>query len=342
MGKIFISHAVADVELVDAFVDFLQTACGVKTEDIFCTSIEGMNIPDGSSFETFIKEKMQDASFVIMIITPSYYESVFCLCELGATWVLQHNNFPLLVPPLTFADLKAVLSPLQAGKINDESDLANLFDRLTKAGFANTTTARFGLKKDAFIEKFKTLKIKGRTNVSAKEHDELKAKYDAAVEATLEYDKEIKKLNSQFKELASKKDPTDVNAILLAHSDEPEKFEALINEFKAAAAKLPRAAMEAMFHGERSETYHLPHHYGSEHIHEGSKDAAQRQFIKLDGNEVSLMDSHPLVFSALQKLTELRKFMGTASNALIEKYESDHEHPFSIRNRDFWEKNLGL
>lgn len=111
MGKIFISHAVADKELVDAFVDFLQTGCGVSHEDIFCSSLEGMTIPEGSSFVQFMEETLRGADFVIMIITPSYYESIFCVCELGATWILQHNNFPLLVPPLDWSDFKAVLNP---------------------------------------------------------------------------------------------------------------------------------------------------------------------------------------------------------------------------------------
>jgi hypothetical protein len=153
MGKIFVSHAVADKELVDAFVDFLQTGCGVVLDDIFCSSLEGMTIPEGSTFVTFMEETLRDAEFVIMIISPSYYESVFCLCELGATWILKHNNFPILVPPLDWSDLKAILSPRHGGKINDASDLANLLDRLKTIGKGSMSTARFGLKRDGFLER---------------------------------------------------------------------------------------------------------------------------------------------------------------------------------------------
>src|SRR5262245_59010999 len=44
-----------------------------------------------------------------MVITPAYYESAFCLCELGATWIMGSEAMPLLVPPLDYDDLKAVL-----------------------------------------------------------------------------------------------------------------------------------------------------------------------------------------------------------------------------------------
>ena len=64
MGKIFISHAVADKDLVDAFVDFLQTGCGVKHEDMFCSSLEGMTIPEGSSFVHFMEDTLREADFV--------------------------------------------------------------------------------------------------------------------------------------------------------------------------------------------------------------------------------------------------------------------------------------
>ena len=342
MDKIFISHAVADKELVDVFVDFLQTGCGVSLDHIFCSSLEGVTIPEGSSFVEFMENTLREAVFVIMIITPSYYESVFCLCELGATWILKHNNFPLLVPPLDWSDLKAVLTPRHGGKINDTADLANLFDRLKAIGIGSMATARFGLKKDAFIEKLKTLKIKGKTSVSAKEHEELKAKYDAAVKSTIEYDNEIAKLKKQFEELAAKKDAADVRDVLLADSNEPERWEILVRAFNAAAESLPDAALEAMFSEERNENYCLPLYFANEHIHDSAQNAAERQFIKIDGNAVSLNSDHPSVSAAVARLGELRKFMSKASEPFTNKYEGNNKHPFSIRNRDFWEENLGL
>lgn len=218
----------------------------------------------------------------------------------------------------------------------------SLLSDSTSVSLITFASASFGLKKDAFIEKFKTLKIKGKTSVSAKEHEELRAKYDAAVKATIDYDNEIADLKKQFQELAAKKDVTDVREVLLAGSDEPDRLKILVSAFKAAARKLPDAALKAIFSEERDESYCLPQHFANEHIHESAQIAAERQFIKIDGNAVSLNSDHPSVSAATARLDDLRIFMLGASEPFANKYEHDNDHPFSIHNRDFWEKNLGL
>lgn len=342
MAKIFVSHAVADKELVDVFVDFLQTACGVKVDDIFCSSLEGMTIPEGKPFVEFIESRMNDAEIVIMILTPAFYESVFCLCELGATWILKHNNFPLLVPPLEFSDLKAVLSPRHGAKINEPSDLANLFDRLKSLGVANVATARFDLKRDAFLAKLKTLKIQGRTNIPAKDYEDLKKKYDDSVKEMISYEEAIAKLKTQFDELATKKDADDVNAVLLAGSTEPENFARLAKDVRAVMRKLPSTAVEAMFSKERREKYVLPDYYGNESSHQDAKKAAEKQIIELDGMTATLIDSHPLVREANKAVRELGQFMDNVTEPFSVTYEEENGHQLSLDNRDFWETNLGL
>ena len=43
--EIFISHAVKDKDLADAFVDLMVTAMGISADDIFCSSLEGTRSP---------------------------------------------------------------------------------------------------------------------------------------------------------------------------------------------------------------------------------------------------------------------------------------------------------
>jgi hypothetical protein len=38
MAKLFISHATADLVLIDPFVELLQTGLNIRQEDIFCSS----------------------------------------------------------------------------------------------------------------------------------------------------------------------------------------------------------------------------------------------------------------------------------------------------------------
>ena len=121
---IFISHAVKDKDLVENFVDnILQLGMGISTEDIFCSSLSGMGIPSGKNFIDYLKEEIQQPKGVIVFFSKSYISSQFCMCELGATWAMTHKILPILVPPLTYSDVKGVLTGIQVDKLNDADDL---------------------------------------------------------------------------------------------------------------------------------------------------------------------------------------------------------------------------
>ena len=86
MSEIFISHATADKRLAELLVNFLKEAIGVPTSAIFCSSVKGHDIPLGEDFNDYIKQSIQNPKLVILLMTPAYVESLFCLMELGAAW----------------------------------------------------------------------------------------------------------------------------------------------------------------------------------------------------------------------------------------------------------------
>jgi len=53
MKKIFISHSKFDQEVVRLFLDFLIRAIGIDEKSIFCSSVEGHDIPAGVNFNDF-------------------------------------------------------------------------------------------------------------------------------------------------------------------------------------------------------------------------------------------------------------------------------------------------
>ena len=73
-----------DEGLVGVFVDrILLLGIGLRNEDTFCTSIEGMGIKSGEDFRNIIKEKLQAAQMIIQIITENYKRSEVCLNEIS-------------------------------------------------------------------------------------------------------------------------------------------------------------------------------------------------------------------------------------------------------------------
>lgn len=342
-GGVFISHATVDKELVDALVDLLQTGMELPRERIFCTSLEGLGIPEGRDFVDFIREKLSGAEHVIMVISPRYFESPFCLCELGATWVLSGDAFPLIVPPLGFPDLKAVLSGVQAGMINNPATLDNLCDRLNKAA----PRARWNVKRDAFLRRFEreiAPTIAGPSRIAVERHEALQQQYDEAIAEVSDKDSEIRVLRQQIEELKALKDRAEVAEVTARYTDDQEHFEILVEEVKAAFRRLPSIAVEALYYEERGDPFIVKTGFDRDDSRlDAARSAEQNGYIAFHDSEVSLNHDDRKVRQATAALSELREFLsGGASGDFNERFDNEHEFPADLSNRRFWTHYLDL
>jgi len=154
--KIFISHSSEDRELVEKFTNLLESAFRIDSREIYCTSVNN-NVNIGENFISNIKDNLRDAEAVFFLITENYINSYFCLMELGASWAFKDNIMPILVPPLAINFLKNTpLIPVQAGMINNENDIHNIYEKLIekdvieRLSFRREPELREGIKR--FIE----------------------------------------------------------------------------------------------------------------------------------------------------------------------------------------------
>ena len=308
--SVFISHAEADKVLVEPFVDLLQTGVNIPQERIFCTSLEGMGIPRGQNFIEFIRQKLTAADFVIMIITPKYYESAFCLCELRAIWATSQTIFPILVPPLDYDYLKAVLTGVQSGYINDKRALNELRDRLLAAGIGSGATGRWESKRDAFFKGFSKLqaKIAGPSLVPLAEHEKLKEAYEGAQEEIEENTAKIEELERIIGELKACKDKADVSKVMKKYTDENDQFESLASQFKASVSGLPHVVREALYFHSKDGEWNPRSSFGNEGQWEDIRSAADRGLLRMDGNTVYPNTDNPKIHRAIERFAELERF----------------------------------
>lgn len=151
--SLFISHAASDKPLAKTFVDLVESGIGVPPREIFCSSLKGQGIKPGADFKSSIREHLGDAACVIALLTPNYYTSAFCMCELGGVWLQAKSFIPVLVPPLGTGDLKAVLVGLQILKIAESADLDELRDELAqRLAFKPLPTPRWNERRDIFLK----------------------------------------------------------------------------------------------------------------------------------------------------------------------------------------------
>lgn len=126
MADIFISHATADKHIAEMLVDFLTDAVGVPEGSIFCSSLPGHGNPLTYDFNQNMQEQIQHPKLMVLLMTPAYMESPFCLMELGATWALQLRPLPIIVPPISFAEVTRTIGLKQGWNITNSDELESI------------------------------------------------------------------------------------------------------------------------------------------------------------------------------------------------------------------------
>lgn len=97
--KVFISHSSKDVGIIEKFVDhILGLGIGIKANDIFCSSIEGMDIKNGKDLHQHIQKNIRTADFSYLMISGNYKQSEICLNEMGAVWAYDSNVRVYMLP----------------------------------------------------------------------------------------------------------------------------------------------------------------------------------------------------------------------------------------------------
>ena len=99
--RVFITHSSIDQALAEALVDALRLGTGLAADRIFCSSIDGTDVPSGDDFLTYIRDQLQATTLVVPLITPAYLDSLFCMWELGAIWSRGIKMTPIRFDPVT-------------------------------------------------------------------------------------------------------------------------------------------------------------------------------------------------------------------------------------------------
>lgn len=107
---LFISHASDDMPVVEVFVSMLQKI-GFNKTNLFCSSIEGYGIDEGSDiYDTLRKKFIETQIYVVFILSENYYQSPACLNEMGAAWVLQSEYSTVVVPGFDIPNIKGAIN----------------------------------------------------------------------------------------------------------------------------------------------------------------------------------------------------------------------------------------
>ena len=262
--------------------------------------------------------------------------------ELGATWILDGIEFfPILVPPLNYGHLKAVLTGVQSGSIIDKDFLSQLHDRLRVAlQLGSSDTSNWEVNRDTFINGFPKLVIKGFSNVPFSEVEKSEKKYETAQTALQAKSEEIDQLKEQITELEKCKDAQEVQDVKQKYDTEQEKLDALVDKFKEE--RLPRIVIEALYYEQRGQVWRPKRGFDYNHIWEPAEDAEANGFLEIDENEISSNSSHPPITRAKQAVLDIENFILHTSREFDANFEKEYDYALTLDNRQFWRDFLGL
>lgn len=122
---LFISHSSADEGIASALVSMLRTL-GFNKQNLFCSSVPGYDIAEGEDIYDNLATKFTEYDiYVIFLLSKNYYDSVACLNEMGATWVLKTKYSTIICPGFDVPDIKGAINPRKMAVMLGDSKRVN-------------------------------------------------------------------------------------------------------------------------------------------------------------------------------------------------------------------------
>lgn len=126
---VFISHASADKDYMDAFMThILKSGLGLSDQNIICTSFERTGVDAGDNIPQYIKTKIEKANIVLCMVSNNYKASEVCMNEVGAAWALDKKLVSIVLPKISFSELGWLTNLDKAAKMDDEESLDKLVE----------------------------------------------------------------------------------------------------------------------------------------------------------------------------------------------------------------------
>jgi len=340
--SVFVSHATKDTPLVAALVDLIEDGLGVPENEIFCSSLPGFGIPPGENFVAYMREQIFEPKIVVLVLSKNYFASHFCLSELGAAWVKGHKIFPILVDPLTYADVKDVLLGTQVIRVGNDIEYNGLREALQSHGLANKSDTKWDIKRRAFVQKLPSIlaELPVPEVVDLKAHQATIEKLARYQDELLQYEKEADALKKQIALLEVSKDAEAVKLIRSQskNSNNIAKFDKLTEEISGLKFKL--GGFEVF-------KFLLADHYGMHYsmdvrnYQEEFEEAALKKIVNLVDRSVYWNSTRPAYLRKLLKeLDDLLSDDEVLSE--IETHYASKEVPFETDNLEFWQGFYGL
>lgn len=338
MSSIFISHAVADKSLANSLYDLLQTGCNLGNEDLVLTSVDGVGIPGGEDFVEWIKKNLENASLIILLVTPNYFASKFCMAEVGAAWALNIKVFPLMKPKL-HPEMGFVMLGKQTYEMSGVG-LDQLRDEIAKFfPKAGNNTGRWNIKKEVFLNNMPTIleNLPEPNLVERSTFQSEQEKVAASLELIRELNIQNASLQKQIADLETLKDKDAVQEIKFKSLPSSQQYNSLLQNVKeelSGFSAIEARCLYALF----TEDWWYP---GDNIWRDRGNEIAtalKSSWIRQHNDENGYMTdgTHPRYQPAIVAIKKLDGYIEEMERDLKRMIEEKEKYKIDIQNLQYW------
>lgn len=337
--RFFISHAVANKEIANAFKDFLILASsnskvGVSADEIFCSSYSDIPIDASSSFMDSILPALKESKYVICLISETFLERPNCLLEMGMG-MLADKNIYLEIPPVTYKELPSFLSGVQtSGPLNNREKLIELKFKLFPDVIEADMSARNWCEQcDSFLEKIRNIEVPSSSMVARAEFNKVLQTVKEVICTNDEKEQEITRLKNELTIISKLKDVNEVKKVSSQFLSAEQQYEKLIVNAKKALAVLPRAVRYAIYTlmYQQEETF-VYHDFDISKVE--IRECVRKGFMDED---LALKKNNSLVNNSLDELNKLEEYIEKMPQGFYLEKVKEIGCELELRNQIYWE-----
>lgn len=329
MAKYFISHSSKDKEIVNEFLKMLKLVVPISDGDIFCTSMDGNDIPVGKDFVKTIKKELSDAKYVFACFSQCYFESQVCMAELGASWIKEDIHvIPIIIDKnFSFESMTPLFRNIQGISALDKEGLNKFFDDVIRKEYSKFRINKWEVHRNNFLTFIKNIEPQKPDKVPYSSYQNLQIRNN-----TLENENKKLKENVEFykKEsvrLSKAETQEEKDEILREYNQDTKSFDKLLKKFKTELAGLPKKVQYAVY----LDTQDMP--FPPQPPLVDIRRGLEYGYLKDDGEGYySLNKNHPKIKDLLEDLETLERLESSNEEEYSETYGELY-----FTNRKFWE-----
>ncbi len=167
--RLFISHAWDDRALAGKFCEWLEGSLEIPAGTMRCTSVAPYKLNTGDPGGDILRADLTASKVILALVTEDSLASAYVTMELGAGWALKKRVGCLLLPHVSFSQIKGPIAGNHGTYLNDSNDLTSLIDLIEQdVGYKAKTAPARSVAMTKFVEYVKALPTPKKDEESSK------------------------------------------------------------------------------------------------------------------------------------------------------------------------------